>query len=175
MISCLTFRNAFAPGTESPEVLEHVRSCDACLDHAAAIDPDIMFRALGGENLVPPGGVDAFVSDVMREVRLRSTEHALESRRPALLFSWPRRLAVAATLAAGISGALLVWQHDRSGVPVAPIVASRPAVVNQARLTTKPVIESYDSANATIVEVPSEGASDTKIVMIFDESLPADL
>lgn len=174
MISCLTFRNAFAPGTESPEVLEHVRACDACLDHAAAVDPDIMFRALGGENLVPPGGVDAFVDDVMREVRLRSTESSLVSRRGVLL-SWPRRLAVAATLAAGLSGALLVWQRDRSVVPVAPLVASRPAVVTQARLTTKPVIESYDSANATIVEVPSEGAGDTKIVMIFDDTLPADL
>jgi hypothetical protein len=174
MISCLTFRNAFAPGTESREVLEHVRACDACLDHAAAIDPDIMFRALGGENLVPPGGVDAFVDDVMREVRLRSTESSLESRRGALL-SWPRRLAVAATLAAGLSGALLVWQRDRSVVPVAPLAVSRPAVTTQARLTTKPVIESYDSANATIVEVPSEGAGDTKIVMIFDDTLPADL
>lgn len=176
MISCLTFRNAFAPGTESPEVLEHVRACDPCLDHAAAIDPDIMFRALGGENLVPPGGVDAFVDDVMREVRLRSTEHTLSSARRGTLVSWPRRLAVAATLAAGLSGALLVWQHDRSVVPVpVQLAAVHPAVVSQARLTTKPVIESYDSANATIVEVPSEGASDTRIVMIFDDSLPADL
>jgi hypothetical protein len=177
MISCTTFRNAFAPGTESPEVLEHVRTCDACLDYAAGIDPDIMFRALGGENLVPPGGVDAFVNDVMREVHLRATEQSLVSRRSGVLVSWPRRLAVAATLAASISGALLVWQRDRSGAPqpAAIIAATQPAAVHQARLTTKPVIESYDSANATIVEVPSEGASDTKIVMIFDDSLPADL
>ncbi|HEV7922099.1 MAG TPA: hypothetical protein VGR02_15030, partial [Thermoanaerobaculia bacterium] len=108
----------------------------------------------------------------------RSTENTLESgHHRGTLLSWPRRLAVAATLAAGLSGALLVWQHDRSGAPVpAPLAAVRPAAaIRQARLTTKPVIESYDSANATIVEVPSEGASDTKIVMIFDDSLPADL
>ncbi|MBV9493166.1 MAG: hypothetical protein JOZ54_02885 [Acidobacteria bacterium] len=172
MISCVTFRNAFAPGTESAEVLQHVRVCDACLDHAAGIDPDIMFRALGGENLVPPGGVDAFVDDVMREVRLRSTEQTLAGRR-GMLLSWPRRIAVAATLAAGLSGALMVWQHDKNGVAVPSAMTARSAAI-PTRLTTKPVIESYDSANATIVEVPSE-ANDTKIVMIFDESLPADL
>ena len=42
-------------------------------------------------------------------------------------------------------------------------------------LATKPIIETYDSENATIVEVPSEEADDVKIVMIFDENLPADL
>jgi len=29
------------------EILAHVRTCDACLDYAASIDPDIMFRAIG--------------------------------------------------------------------------------------------------------------------------------
>jgi hypothetical protein len=38
----------------------------------------------------------------------------------------------------------------------------------------KPVIENYESQNATIVEVPTEGEA-VKVVMVFDESLPADL
>jgi hypothetical protein len=39
-------------------------------------------------------------------------------------------------------------------------------------LTTKPIIETYQSQNATIVEVPADGAN---VVMIFDDKLPADL
>ncbi|HEV7921110.1 MAG TPA: hypothetical protein VGR02_10020, partial [Thermoanaerobaculia bacterium] len=81
-------------------MLEHVRACDACLDHAAAIDPDIMFRALGGDSILPPGGVDSFVSDVMREVHLRGTENTGVNS----VAGWPRRLAVAATVAAMIAG-----------------------------------------------------------------------
>jgi hypothetical protein len=38
---------------------------------------------------------------------------------------------------------------------------------------TKPIVESYDSKTATIVEVP--GVKDAQVVMIFDDSLPADL
>ena len=61
----------------------------------------------------------------------------------------------------------------------APRVAagfSRPA--NAGRYmpaVTKPVVDAYDSKNATIVEVPSEAKDDVQVVMIFDESLPADL
>jgi len=40
---------------------------------------------------------------------------------------------------------------------------------------TKPVVDTYDSKNATIIEVPSESKDDVQVVMIFDESLPADL
>ena len=42
-------------------------------------------------------------------------------------------------------------------------------------LTTKPVVETYSSTSATIVEVPSESAGDAKIVMVIDDKLPADL
>lgn len=180
MITCPNFRAGFQPGTGDAAILEHVRACDACLDWAAGIDPDILFRAIGGGELIPPGGLDAFVDDVMREVHLRSTESTLSGRRtPAWSgrTSWMRRLAVAATVAAGITGAALVYQHDRtSPVPApAPVVSQQAAAVDPHRLTTKPVVESYDSAQATIVEVPTEGNGDTKIVMIFDEKLPADL
>jgi hypothetical protein len=170
MISCDTFRAQFAPATEDPALLEHIRSCDACLDSAAMIDPDVMFRALGGSELVPPGGVDAFVGDVMREVRLRTTENRMTVV-PEM--SWRRRLAVAAVLTAGLSGTLFLYQ--RNAATVAPVPTAIRAVSAPIALTNKPVVEQYDSDRATIVEMPTDGASDVAVVMVFDENLPADL
>lgn len=172
MIGCETFRARFAPGTDDVEVLEHLRSCDRCLDLAAHADPDVMFRALGGE-AIPPGGVELFVDDVMRQVRVRGVETTATRR----VISWPRRLAVAATLVAGISGALLF----RGATAPAPYHAGPVAIARQvspvipAKLTTKPVVETYQSENATIVEMPSEAGDAVQMVMIFDENLPADL
>ena len=171
MISCETFRAQFAPATEDAALLEHLRSCDACLDAAAVIDPDVMFRALGGDELLPPGGIDAFVGDVMREVRLRATEHRMTAV-PDL--SWRRRLAVAAVLAAGMSGTFFFYQQDRSAIaPAGP--AAIQAVAASITVTNKPVVEQYDSENATIVEMPTDGAANVAVVMVFDENLPADL
>jgi len=176
MISCEAFRVRFEVASEDPVVLAHLRTCDRCLDFAAQEDPDVLFRALGGEELIPPGGVDAFVDDVMQQVRVRGAESMVRSRKSV---SWPRRLAVAATVAAGISGALLYQQAARVLAPTAvtPVAIHRELVPSRAgKLTTKPVVETYESENATIVEMPSEGAADdVKIVMIFDENLPADL
>ena len=173
MISCDAFRTRFTSDTDNPALLEHLRACDRCLDFVAQDDPDVMFRALGGE-MVPPGGVDAFVVDVMQQVRVRAAESTVGSRK---VVSWPRRLAVAATLAAGISGAMLYNQATSSLVATAPLPSARAFVpVIAKKLTTKPVVETYESDSATIVEMPSEGAADdVKIVMIFDENLPADL
>jgi hypothetical protein len=171
MITCQTFRAELRPETNEPELLAHMRDCDSCLDHAVAVDPDNFFRLLGGEELVPPGGIDAFTADVMAQVRLRQAETTLESRRP---LSWTRRLAVAATVAAGITGASIVYHLEHAGRVVAPAATASLARIEApvAILTTKPVIETYHSQNATIVEVPADGAN---VVMIFDESLPADL
>lgn len=166
MISCDTFRARFEAGSEDPGVLEHLRSCDACLDVAAHVDPDIMFRAIGGD-IIPPGGVEAFTEDVMRAIHVRGTERKLE---PVRAMAWPRRLAVAAMFAAGFLGALVFYPRDPVVTPVAPV-----KIVQTAKLATKPLVETYESANATIVEVPTDGADDTRIVMVFDESLPADL
>ena len=173
MTSCLEFRSLFHAGTNDPALLEHLRSCDPCLDYAAHLDPDVMFRAIGGEDLVPPGGVDAFVEDVMRAVHVRSKEDVVESHH---VISWPRRLAVAATIAASVVGATLVYEHERQPIPAVTQVAAvtRP-VAAAVRLTTKPVVETYSSSNATIVEVPSDNAGDAKIVMVIDDKLPADL
>lgn len=166
MISCQTFRDTLQPGTHDADVLAHLRACDACLDFAVASDPGLFFRALGGEEMAPPGGVDAFVGDVMAQVRSRETETAVQLRQTP----WWQRAAVAAMVASGLAAATLVGVHERSPV-VAPVAQ---AAVVKAPLATKPVVESYDSRDATIVEVPSD-AKDVQVVMIFDDKLPADL
>ena len=176
MITCESFRARFAENTEDAALLAHLRTCDRCLDHAAGIDPDVMFRALGGEEMIPPGGVDSFVNGVMQQVRVRAAETTTIAHKTV---SWPRRLAVAATVAAGITGAALFYQSAPTGVavpqPVAIDAALRPKAA-RPNFATKPVVETYESENATIVEVPNEDANDdVKIVMIFDENLPADL
>ncbi|HKR65986.1 MAG TPA: hypothetical protein VJZ00_19800 [Thermoanaerobaculia bacterium] len=175
-MSCESFRTRFHANTEDAALLAHLRACDRCLDHAASIDPDVIFRSLGGDEMIPPGGVDAFVDDVMRQVRVRGAESAVENGRHARnVVSWPRRLAVAATLVAGFTGAMLVSTGGRQAAPelMRPIAAAH---LVPKTLATKPIVETYESQNATIVEVPAEEASDdVKIVMIFDENLPADL
>lgn len=171
MISCQTYRASLSAGTQDAALLEHLRHCDACLDFSVQVDPDNFFRSIGGSDLVPPGGVDAFVGDVMREVQIRGKETSI-----ARHTTWRQRLAIAATVAAGITGGALVWQHERAATPapigpvaqVAQHIVPAPAKV----LATKPIVDSY-SRNATIVEVPAEG--NVNVVMIFDEKLPADL
>jgi len=167
MISCQSFRANLQTGT--PEVLEHLRKCDACLEYAVSVDPDNFFRAIGGEELEPPGGVEAFTADVMAQVRLRQAEGSVARR---FLVS-PRRLAAAAAIVVAIGVTALVYEKtERTVAPPHPAIA---AVVRPRQLATKPVVETYQSQNATIVEMPSEGKNDAQLVMIFDESLPADL
>ena len=172
MISCREFRDQFQPGTQDGRLLEHVRACDPCLDFAAHVDPDIMFRALGGSEMVPPGGVDAFVDDVMRQVRVRSAQNVVNIQNG---WSW-RRMSAAAAIVAGVTAGALVYQRGAgspAGVPAPPI--PRPAIVAK-NLTTKPVVETYESENATIVEVPAAGENTgAQVVMILDDSLPSDL
>ena len=165
MISCDSFRNRFRANTDDASLLEHLRTCDRCLDFAAHADPDVMFRALGGSEMIPPGGMEAFVGGVMQQVRVRDAETAVAASR---VIEWPRRLAMAAALTATLLGTLLV---SRLEVPIDTRGVARAEI---RTLTTKPIIASYESDNATIVEVPTE-SDDVKIVMIFDENLPADL
>lgn len=170
MMTCESFRTRFHSGTEDAALLAHLRTCDRCLDFAATADPDVMFRALGGDDLVPPGGVDAFVDDVMRQVRVRDAENTVHAPHAV---SWTRRLAVAATVAAAVTGATFVYRFDAPAV-VTPSVRATPVVAKVA-LVSKPIVENYQSDTATILEVPTESNDDVKIVMIFDENLPADL
>ena len=169
MMSCDSFRTRFHAGTEDAALLAHLRSCDRCLDFAAHSDPDVMFRALGGEEMLPPGGLDAFVSGVMQQVRVRDAETVASKR----VIAWPRRLAMAAAIGAAVFGATMVYRSSDVTAPSKPV--ARAVAVKPQPLTTKPVVAAYDSEKATIVEMPAEEAGDVKIVMVFDENLPADL
>ncbi len=150
-----------------------MRSCTPCLNHAISVDPDLMFRGIGGE-IEPEGGVDAFVADVMNDIRFRRTSRQVDERRriaPA------QRWAIAAAASIAIVSGALYWPTGDRGVvsqtPVATIASINPSYV--ISVSSRPVVENYSSSSATIVEVPSEETSDLKVVMIFDESLPADL
>lgn len=169
-MSCDLFRSSFSAGTEDAALLEHLRACDRCLDYAVRIDEDVLFRCLGGEELVPPGGVNAFVDDVMQQVRVRAAESTLTAPRVPV---W-RRFAIAATVAMAVASSTFVLRFDRAAVPQSIARYQPRPVMQTAALVEKPIVEAYEGASATIVEVPSE-QHDTKIVMIFDESLPADL
>jgi hypothetical protein len=167
MISCVNFRANVT--SHEPEVLEHLRKCDACLEFAVTADPDHFFRAIGGEELEPPGGVEAFTNDVMAQVRLRQAEGSVARR----FLIPPRRLAAAAAVVVAIAGGTLVWQRHEQPALIAPRAVAK--VVPPVVTATKPVIETYQSQNATIIEMPSQGNNDANVVMIFDDSLPADL
>jgi hypothetical protein len=175
MMTCHYFRANLQPGTTDAAMLEHLRHCDACLDFAMGVDPDLFFRSIGGEELVPPGGVDAFVGDVMAQVRVRGAETSLTPHRRPLRV-W-QRLAIAATVAAAVMSASLVYRFEHRGAAPQPahlVAAAKPAPLRPAALATKSFVETYSSHDATIVEMPNDG-SDTKVVMIFDDKLPADL
>src|SRR5262249_4265859 len=112
--------------------------------------------------------VDAFTADVMAQVRLRQAEGSVARR----FLIPPRRLAAAAAVVVAIGAGALMFERRDPPAMVAP-----PEVVKAVRpaLTTKPVVETYQSQNATIVEMPSQGSNDANLIMIFDDSLPADL
>jgi|GEM_PF-471492 len=186
MMTCSGFRANLHPGNADAATLEHLRHCDGCLDFAMNVDPDLFFRSLGGEELVPPGGIDAFVGDVMSQVRVHDAEAALATRHN--MSAW-QRWAIAATVAAGVTGATLAYRYEHPAARLAQTVQSvsvaqtlRAVSVAQTLLSvprppataTKSFVETYSSHDATIVEMPNDG-SDTKIVMIFDDKLPADL
>src|SRR5205085_5324173 len=120
-----------------------------------------------GDEMVPPGGVDAFTDEVMAQVRLRQTETSFAKRR---LLAWPRRLAMAAAVAAATIGGMFVTLHQTAPVQIAAAHSTQHAARVAEPFTTKPVIETYQSQTATIIEVPAEGAN---VVMIFDDKLPA--
>ena len=169
---CEFFRQNCVAGTDpAPEMLEHLRECGDCLNYAVAIDPDYLFRSLGGE-MTPPGGIDAFVDGVMEQVHLRQTERKIARRGMPAVYRW----AVSATLTIATIGGLQ-YQNRNSAVPEALTAAANHVsgiVPVKNQLEPRPVVENYESVSATIVEVPNQ-TSDLKVVMIFDESLPADL
>lgn len=168
LISCQAFRAAVHPGNEDPAILEHLRSCDACLEHAIAADPDVLFRAIGGREMVPPGGVDNFVGDVMAQIRLRDAEGVATPQLPL-----SRYLRAAAAVLFVIASTLGLYRYGRPEPVAAPVMQASASI--RRPLATKAIVETYQSQQATIVELPTSTASDTRVVMIYDESLPADL
>jgi len=169
---CDDFRSAVLDGTVTDEVLTHLRSCEECLNFAVEKDPDLMFRAIGGE-IEPPGGAEAFAADVMHQIHVRETERRFdrkESTRPRYQ-RWA--LAAAATFMV-VTGALFWPRDQRVDVPVTVAQVNRQAAVI-APTTVRPVVEAWDSSTAMIIEIPEEETSDLKVVMVFDESLPADI
>ncbi len=171
-MKCEDFRSAVAAGEDSAETLVHLRTCEDCLNFAISQDPDFMFRAIGGE-IEPPGGAEAFAADVMHQIHVRGTERTVSRRESRLsaLHRWG--LAAAATIAV-VSGAMLWPRGETNNVPpvtVAQAVSKTP----DAPLAIRPVVESWNSSSAMIIEIPEEDTSDLKVVMIFDESLPVDL
>jgi hypothetical protein len=171
MMTCHYFRTNLQPGNADAAMLEHLRRCDACLDFAMSVDPDLFFRSLGGEELIPPGGVDAFVGDVMSQVRVHDAEASLAPRHA--VSAW-QRWAIAATVAAGVTGATLAYRFEHPVQTPAPVHLVAAAKPRPTATATKSFVETYSSHDATIVEMPNDG-SDTKVVMIFDDKLPADL
>jgi len=105
----------------------------------------------------------------MAQVRLREAEGSVARR----VLVAPRRLAAAAAVVVAIGAGWVAYENRQNVGPA--LSRSAPAESRRYVLTTKPVVETYQSQNATIVEVPSEGKNDVQVVMIFDDSLPADL
>lgn len=171
-MTCSEFRASRFDGSDTtPELLEHLRECDACMNFAGEKDGDFLFKALGGDDMIPPGGIDVFVGDVMRQIEVRDTERRLvRTHRPASRYA----VALAAALGLIAVSYTLVWQNLGSHPVTAPSVAAINAPSLRSDIAL-PVVEEYDNSAATIVEVPSSNSDDVKIVMIFDESLPADL
>lgn len=166
-MKCEDFRSAVLSGTVSDEMLAHLRTCEPCMNVAVQSDPELMFRAIGGE-IEPPGGAADFAVDVMHQIHVRETERRFTRVMPAVQ-RWA--IAAAATFMV-ISGAMLWPRGEKVGAPVA---ITRSAAVVVPRAAVRPVVERWDSPSAMIIEIPEEETSDLKVVMVFDESLPADL
>lgn len=169
-MNCPDFLSRLNGVVEQPEMLDHLRECDSCLQAAVHADADNLFKALGGTELTPPEGEDLFVASVMQQVAVRQAERTARppSRYPAI-YRW----SIAAALAT-----LLVSAGLRYGGVGAPphrnVPTQQVASISTSPLVERPSLEDYDSAGATIVELPVS-TSDMKIVMVFDESLPIDL
>lgn len=167
-MNCVEFKGAIRAGLDDGAVRAHVRDCDDCLTFAVETEPDFLFRSIGHAEMTPPGGIDAFVDGVMQQVHLRAAERSLRpaSRRVSPWLRW----SAAAALTLGLMSASLV---DFRGVVPAPANPSVTPTLLAA--LERPIIELYDSPGATIIEVPAGETSDIRLVMVFDESLAADL
>ena len=172
-MNCQTFRTQLATGADTTEMREHLRECPSCLEAAVETSPDFLFRSLGGE-MIPPGGVDEFVSEVMQQVHVRSAEQRIARRPLSPIYRWSLAAAFAMTvLTSLIVNRTATIEPVTTTIASARPIATRPA--DRRAVAARPVVENYSATAATIVEIPTEETGDLKVVMIFDESLPADL
>ena len=173
MISCERFRASLQVDDRRPEIVDHLRQCDGCLQFAVEIDPHVVFRSIGGDDLVPAGGVELFAADVMKQIELRKKSSDMARSHPNLLMRW----AAAAVIVTGFAASSAVYHgHGVASTPDRQASMQRPSpVARPATMASRSVVESYASDNATIMEVPVNSDNDVKVVMIFDQSLPADL
>jgi len=167
---CEDFRTAVLEGPVSDEALAHLRSCEECLNFAVERDPELLFRSIGGE-IEPPGGAEAFAAEVMQQIHVRDTEKRFAKRESSMPAIQRWALAAAATFMV-VSGALF-WPRGQNVETPVPVVSQQ--AVAAAPTPVRPVVEKWDSSNAMIIEIPQEETSDLKVVMVFDESLPADI
>lgn len=165
-MSCHEFLAGLNGAVESEAALGHLRSCESCMNVAAAQDPMNLFRAVGGEELEPEGGVDLFVSEVMDQVRLTDRRLAIAPPTRSVASRW--RWTAAAAVIVGMLSFATMYR------PAGPVEVLSPEVSVAQEFVSRPVVESYEGAGAMIVEVPQQH-SEIQLVMIFDDSLPVDL
>lgn len=167
-MTCEEFRSAIERGIDDAETRAHVRACDGCLRDALAIDPEYFFRSIGGEMEVP-GGADLFVEEVMQQIHVRATERRIAPHTSSRRY-W---LAFAASVAVAVTSFVLTRQPAAVVTPHTAIAQQHaPAAI--APVSSRPVVENYEANDATIVQVPTN-KDDVQVVMVFDQSLPADL
>ena len=74
MISCQAFRSTVRPGSDDANVLQHLRSCDSCLEYAVQVDPDYFFRSLSDE-LLPLARVTVeFLAEAGKSERIQQRQ-----------------------------------------------------------------------------------------------------
>ena len=167
-MTCEMFRTRLGSELDAT-ALEHLRGCEDCLNAAAAVDPFLMFRSLGGQEMEPDGGTEAFVEEVMQQIHFDARRKRMQpSERRSSWLRW----SVAAAVLTGLLTFGVAYRPG-AGLPVAQPL-EQIAMSTPLSPITRPVVEHYDGANAFIVEVP-ESSNDMQLVMIFDDSLPADL
>ena len=75
-------------------------------------------------------------------------------------------------MAVTVIGTAMFYRPAQQSAPVPVATIQQPVQLARA-VVSRPVIENYENADATIVELAS--ADDMQVVMVFDDSLPADL
>lgn len=170
---CTTFRRDLDRSLETNGGRAHLEQCDGCYRWAVERDPSAIFALL---DVPQPSAVEeeTLVRDVMSAITARSHERAIdaESEPPR----WAGLMAVAAIIAAILSGLFIQEKLTTPENLITENAATESPAPNPVSLPelSRPVVEDYSAAGATIVELP-QVSDEFQLVMIFDDSLPQDL